>query len=56
MVGAERARWGERVSIQSSEIITRDLRGQAVPNEKGMWVLVSRATVHGAQTSKLAER
>jgi len=36
MVGAERARCGERVSKQSSEI-TRDLRGQAVPNEKGMW-------------------
>jgi len=30
MVGAERARWGERVSMQSSEIITRDLRGQSV--------------------------
>jgi hypothetical protein len=43
MVGAERARWGERVSMQSSEIITRDLRGQSVPNEKGMWVLVSSA-------------
>jgi len=27
MIGAERARWVERVSMQSSEIITRDLGG-----------------------------
>jgi AraC-like DNA-binding protein len=43
MVGAERARWGARVSMQSSEIITRDLRDSPSPNEKGMWVLVSSA-------------
>jgi hypothetical protein len=42
MVGAERARWGARVSMQSSEIITRDLRDS--PSErKGMRVLVSSA-------------